>query len=196
MSKPQRIVNIAELALQDGGNGKGFQAKLGRAGPLLGLKRLGCSLTVVPPGKRAWPFHRHHVTDELFYIVSGSGEVRLDDQTLAVRAGDLIASPAGAEAHQIINTGASELRYLAISDINTVDIIEYPDSGKVAHGRRREGRQSVERELQGDGPRHACRLFRRRGHERQEVTVHASTIFNVTVTDRPWLGWQSLWYRF
>ena len=131
MSNPQRIVNITELALQDGGNGKGFQAKLGRAGPLLGLKRLGCSLTVVPPGKRAWPFHRHHVTDELFYIVSGSGEVRLDDQILAVRAGDLIASPAGTEAHQILNTGASELRYLAISDINTVDIIEYPDSGKV-----------------------------------------------------------------
>ena len=131
MSKPQRIVNITELALQDGGNGKAFQAKLGRAGPLLGLKRLGCSLTVVPPGKRAWPFHRHHVTDELFYIVSGSGEVRLDDQILAVRAGDLIASPAGAEAHQILNTGASELRYLAISDVNTVDIIEYPDSGKV-----------------------------------------------------------------
>jgi uncharacterized cupin superfamily protein len=131
MSKPQRIVNVAELALQDGGNGKGFQAKVGRAGPMLGLKKLGCSLTVVPPGKRAWPFHRHHVMDELFYIVSGSGEVRLDDRTQPVRAGDLIASPAGAESHQIINTGASELRYLAISDIATVDIIEYPDSGKV-----------------------------------------------------------------
>ena len=131
MNKPQRIVNVAELALQDGGNGKGFQAKLGRAGPMLGLKKLGCSLTVVPPGKRAWPFHRHHVMDELFYIVSGSGEVRLDDRTQPVRAGDLIASPAGAEAHQIINTGASELRYLAISDIATVDIIEYPDSAKV-----------------------------------------------------------------
>lgn len=132
MSKPQRIVHIAELPLQDGGNGKGFQARLGRAGPLLGLKKLGCSLTVVPPGKRAWPFHRHHVMDELFYIVSGSGEVRLDDRTQPVRAGDLIASPAGAEAHQIVNTGGSELRYLAISNIATVDIIEYPDSGKVA----------------------------------------------------------------
>jgi uncharacterized cupin superfamily protein len=131
MSKPQRIVNIAELALQDSGNGKAFQAKVARAGPMLGLKKLGCSLTVVPPGKRAWPIHRHHVMDELFYIVSGNGEVRLDDQSLAVRAGDLIASPAGAEAHQIINTGGSELRYLALSDIATVDIIEYPDSGKV-----------------------------------------------------------------
>ena len=46
----------------------------------------------------------------------------------------------GGEAHQIINTGASELRYLAISDINTVDIIEYP-VGKGRDGRRREGRQ-------------------------------------------------------
>jgi uncharacterized cupin superfamily protein len=131
MRGPQRIVNIADLAMEDGGNGKAFQAKLGRAGPMLGLKKLGCSLTVVPPGKRAWPFHRHHVMDELFYIVSGSGEVRLDDRTQPLRAGDLIASPAGGEAHQIINTGTSELRYLAISDINTVDIIEYPDSGKV-----------------------------------------------------------------
>ncbi|MBY0324562.1 MAG: cupin domain-containing protein [Reyranella sp.] len=131
MSAPQRIVNIADLALRDGGNGKGFQAKLGSAGPLLGLKKLGCSLTIVPPGKRAWPFHRHHVMDELFYIVSGSGEVRLDDRTLPVRAGDLIANPAGAEAHQIINTGTSELRYLAFSDIETVDIVEYPDSEKV-----------------------------------------------------------------
>src|SRR4029453_3289739 len=131
MSGPQRIVNIAELALQDSGNGKAFQAKIGRAGPMLGPQKLGCTLTVVPPGKRAWPIHRHHVMDELFYIVSGSGEVRLDDHTRAVRAGDLIATPAGAAAHQIINTGASELRYLAISDIATVDIIEYPDSGKV-----------------------------------------------------------------
>jgi uncharacterized cupin superfamily protein len=131
MTDRQRIVNVDDLGLHDAGNGKGFQAKVGRAGPMLGLGRLGCSLTVVPPGQRAWPFHRHHVTDELFYILSGSGEVRLDDRTLPLRAGDLIANPAGAEAHQIVNTGTSELRYLAISDVGTVDIIEYPDSGKV-----------------------------------------------------------------
>lgn len=131
MTEAQRIVNIADVALHDAGNGRGFNAKIGRAGALLGLGRLGCSLTVVPPGQRAWPFHRHHVSDELFYIVSGSGEVRLNDRTLPVRAGDLVANPAGAEAHQIVNTGTSDLRYLAISDIGTVDIIEYPDSGKV-----------------------------------------------------------------
>ena len=132
MSEPQRIANIADIALRDVGNGEAFQGKVGSVGPLLGLKGLGCSLTIVPPGKRAWPFHRHHVTSELFYIISGSGEVRLDDRRLPLRAGDLIANPAGGEAHQIVNTGTSELRYLAFSDIHTADVIEYPDSGKVA----------------------------------------------------------------
>ncbi len=131
MSDSRRIVNLADLPLHDVGNGKNFQARVGRAGPMLGLARVGCALTVVPPGKRAYPFHRHHVSDELFYVLSGSGEVRLDERTLPIRAGDLIANPAGTEAHQIVNTGREELRYLAISDIDTVDVIDYPDSGKI-----------------------------------------------------------------
>ena len=131
MSDARRIVNLADVPLKDNGDGKSFQARVGRVGPMLGLSGLGCTLTVVPPGKRAYPFHRHHVFSELFYILAGSGEVRLDDRTLPVRAGDLIASPAGAEAHQIINTGQDELRYLAISDMDTVDVIDYPDSKKM-----------------------------------------------------------------
>jgi len=131
MSDARRIINLADVPLKDNGDGKSFQARVGRIGPMLGLGGLGCTLTVVPAGKRAFPFHRHHVFSELFYILAGSGEVRLDDRTLPVRAGDLIAGPAGAEAHQIINTGKDELRYLAISDMNTVDVIDYPDSQKM-----------------------------------------------------------------
>jgi hypothetical protein len=50
--------------------------KWGRAGPLIGLDGLGCAVHVVPPGKKAFPFHRHHVMDELFFVVSGEGEYR------------------------------------------------------------------------------------------------------------------------
>ncbi len=131
MSQARRVVNPTDVPLRDAGNGKSFQARVGRIAPMLGLTGLGCSLTVVPPGKRAYPFHRHHVFNELFYVLSGNGEVRLDERTLAIRAGDLIANPAGAEAHQIVNTGREELRYLAISDIDSVDVIDYPDSGKM-----------------------------------------------------------------
>ena len=128
----KRIVNVAELPLVDHGNGQLFVAKIGRVGSLLGSTGLGCTLTVIPPGKRAYPFHRHHVIHELFYVLSGTGEYRLEAQRLPLRAGDIVAAPAGKEAHQIVNTSDGDLRFLAFSTIGEVDVVEYPDSGKVA----------------------------------------------------------------
>ena len=130
MEKP--IVNIADVPLLDRGNGEQFVAKWGRTGPLLGLTGLGCAVHVVPPGKKAFPFHRHHVADELFFIVSGEGQYRFGEETFPLRAGDIVGAPAGSKAHQIINTGPEELRYLGISTIGGVDIVDYPDSGNVA----------------------------------------------------------------
>jgi uncharacterized cupin superfamily protein len=126
------VINIDDVALAQRGNGKQFAAQWGRAGPALGLTGLGCAVHVVPPGKKAFPFHRHHAADELFYIVSGVGEYRFGEERFPLRAGDLVGAPAGAPAHQIINTGTEDLRYLGISTIGNIDIVEYPDSGKIA----------------------------------------------------------------
>ena len=128
----RRIINVADVALTDNGDGKDFVAKIGRAGAALGSKGIGCMVTVVPPGKRAFPFHRHHVIDEMFYIVEGEGICRIGDTSYPVRTGDLIASPAGTEAHQLVNTSNRDLRYLSFSTLDSVDIVEYPDSGKMA----------------------------------------------------------------
>jgi uncharacterized cupin superfamily protein len=133
MPDPQKpIVNIADVPLRDFGQGEKFSAKLGRIAPVVGSTGLGCMLTVVPPGKRAFPFHRHHVIHELFFILSGTGEYRLGDKTHPLRAGDIIAAPAGGEAHQIVNTGSEDLRYLGLSTLGEVDVVDYPDSGKMA----------------------------------------------------------------
>jgi uncharacterized cupin superfamily protein len=126
------VVNIADVPLTDRGNGKSFVVKWGRVSPLLSLEGLGCAIHVLPPGKRAFPFHRHHVMDELFFIVSGEGEYRYGDETFPLHAGDLASAPAGGEAHQIINTGSADQRYLGISSMTSVDVVEYPDSKKVA----------------------------------------------------------------
>jgi uncharacterized cupin superfamily protein len=131
-SETKPVLNIADVPLADRGNGKQFAVKWGRAGLLLGLQGLGCAVHVVPPGKTAFPFHRHHVMDELFFIVSGTGEYRFGDERSPLRAGDLVGAPAGDKAHQIINTGTEELRYLGISTMGGVDIVDYPDSKKVA----------------------------------------------------------------
>jgi uncharacterized cupin superfamily protein len=133
MAAPEKpIVNIADVPLQDLGKGEKFAANIARLAPMLGSTGLGCMLTVVPPGKRAFPFHRHHVIHELFFVLSGTGEYRLGDKRHPLRAGDVIAAPAGGEAHQIINTGSEELRYLGLSTLGEVDVVDYPDSGKMA----------------------------------------------------------------
>lgn len=110
-----------------------FEASTARLGSGLGLTRLGCNVTVVAAGKAAYPFHSHRANDELFLILAGRGELRLGDARHPVSEGDLIGCPAGdaSTAHQLINTGEAELRFLAISSSIDPEICEYPDSGKV-----------------------------------------------------------------
>ena len=127
----KEIVNIADLPLETEAHGARFEVQRGEIGEALGLSVLGCMLHVVPPGKAAFPYHRHHGCDELFFIVSGNGEYRIGEKRLQVRAGDCLGAPAGGEAHQIVNTGAEELRYLGLSNNPASDLVEYPDSGKI-----------------------------------------------------------------
>ncbi len=132
MSKP--IINLADVALRDIGNGTSFRARAARIGAATGMKQLGCQMIVVEPGQKAYPFHNHRANEEMFVILEGSGTYRCGLERLAIKAGDIIAAPAGdsATAHQIINTGESVLRYLAISTRLDIEIVEYPDSGKFA----------------------------------------------------------------
>ncbi|BAO89185.1 cupin domain-containing protein [Caballeronia cordobensis] len=111
-----------------------FAPRIARIGGMLGAKRLGYSLIVLEPGKRAFPFHHHRVNEEMFFVVEGQGEVRIGSETHAIRAGDIIACPPGDSetAHQIINTGKATLRYLAISTMQTPEVVEYPDTGRQA----------------------------------------------------------------
>lgn len=100
----------------------------------IGARQLGCNLTVLPPGKAQCPFHVHHAEEEMFLILDGEGELRFGDQRYPIHRHDVIACPTGGPdvAHQIINTGTTDLRYLALSTLADVEVCEYPDSGKVS----------------------------------------------------------------
>ena len=108
------------------------EVRVGTIGRAIGARNLGYNVTAVPPGKRAFPFHNHSVNEEMFFVLDGAGEVRIGETRYPIRAGDVIACPPGGEdaAHQIVNTGESELRYLAVSTMSRPDVVEYPDSGK------------------------------------------------------------------
>lgn len=55
--------------------------------------------------------HHHAVTEEIYYILSGTADMSLADETRSVRPGDAIAIPPGVR-HTIRNTGPGELVFL------------------------------------------------------------------------------------
>jgi uncharacterized cupin superfamily protein len=128
------ILHLDEVVLEHHTHGESFEARDGAISERIGARLLGYSLTVVPPGKRAWPFHNHHVNEEMFLVLSGEGTVRIGTEEFPIRAGDVIAAPPGGRdtAHQIINTSSAELRYLSVSTMLPMEVVEYPDSDKVA----------------------------------------------------------------
>jgi uncharacterized cupin superfamily protein len=93
---------------------------------------LGCSLYELPAGKRSWPYHYHTANEEAIYVLAGTGQLRLDDETNPLQAGDCAAFPADESGgHRIINDGDEPLRYLMISTTNDPDVTVYPDSEKL-----------------------------------------------------------------
>lgn len=136
----RRILNVDEVELEPrppmfaptGAAAERFDARMGQIGQRLGAQKLGYNVTAVPPGKRAFPFHSHMANEEMFFVLEGSGEVRIGGETHPIRRGDVIACPPGDRdtAHQIVNTGDVELRYLAVSTKISPEVCEYPDSDK------------------------------------------------------------------
>lgn len=137
---PKPVINLADIELQPrpaafaatGPAAERFDARMGYIGPRIGAQQLGCNLTAVPPGKRAFPCHNHRVNEELVLVLQGTGEVRIGAQSYPLRDGDIVAFPAGGPetSHQIVNTGSEELRYLALSTRLSPELCDYPDSGK------------------------------------------------------------------
>ena len=140
MSGP--IINLDQLVVQtlppqyapQGEAAGRYAPQCALIGEAIGMKAMGCNLTVLAPGKRAFPFHNHRVNEEVFIVVEGRGEIRIGANTYPLRQGDVVACPAGGQetAHQIINSGDLPLHYLALSTNRSPEVVEFPDSGKYA----------------------------------------------------------------
>lgn len=139
-ARPACVLNLADVQLEPrtaavaapAGLADRFDARSAPIGSRIGARQLGINLTAIPPGKAAWPFHHHRVNEELFLLLEGSGQLRLGSASHAVRAGDVISCPAGGPelAHQLVNTGEVDLKFIAISTMLFPEVLGYPDAGK------------------------------------------------------------------
>jgi uncharacterized cupin superfamily protein len=138
---PAPIANLDEVAFTDIEDNGYYTSKRAQFSAGIGARNLGYNLTELPPGKAQCPFHNHHGEEEMFLILEGSGELRFGDQRYPIRKHDVIACPTGGPevAHQIINTGSTTMRYLALSTVVDIETCEYPDSNKIMIGAGRPG---------------------------------------------------------
>ena len=67
---------------------------------------------VLRPGAQV-SYHRHQGEFEVFYFLSGAGEVDDNGVTSPIQAGDVMFTDDG-QSHAIKNTGESDLEYLAL----------------------------------------------------------------------------------
>lgn len=100
-----------------------------RLAPAAGLTRLGASHVVLKPGAYSSQRHWHAAQDELVVMLAGEAVLIEDGGETAVRAGDVLAWPAGvANGHRLHNRSAADCVFVAISGGDREsDSGEYPD---------------------------------------------------------------------
>jgi uncharacterized cupin superfamily protein len=85
------------------------------------------------PGQTQCPYHFHHGNDEILVVLDGNPTLRTPDGERELQAGDAVSFPAGKDgAHQVCNRSAHAARYLIAARHVTPEVVEYPDSGKLA----------------------------------------------------------------
>jgi len=77
-----------------------------------GLEQLSLAEAVVPVGA-ATIEHLHKTSEEIYFILSGEGEIIIDGETALVRAGDAVVLLPGRK-HKLYNRGDHDLVFLCV----------------------------------------------------------------------------------
>jgi uncharacterized cupin superfamily protein len=117
----------------DGENDRdGYRHRSVAIGKRIGGELLGASLYELPPGERSWPYHWETVSEEWLVVVAGRPTLRTPDGERELREGDVVAFPRGEHgAHGIENRSDEPARILIVSTKGPLDVVHYPDTGKV-----------------------------------------------------------------
>ena len=104
------IVNLKEIEDSAGEHASGIEGRFARKH--LDSEHLGVSYFRYAPGVRAPMAHSHREQEEAYVVISGSGRIRLDDQTHDLRPWDVVRiAPATVRA---VEAGDAGLELIAV----------------------------------------------------------------------------------
>ncbi len=101
-------------------------------GDALGSEKIYVNIDFVKPGGKSTMYHSHSRQEEFFLIMSGNGLLRINEEEIPVKTGDVISKPAGKNiAHQFINNSSEILQILDVGNRDKDDVAIYPDENKI-----------------------------------------------------------------
>ena len=99
----------------------------------LPAKNLSVCVIRVMPGETVRPAHSHPHSEELIYIINGSGKVMIENEVGVVRAGSAVLFEEG-KIHMLKNTGDIEMKVIcffapatSIDNYKTFENILFPE---------------------------------------------------------------------
>ena len=112
---------------------EGWRSKDAWVGRRINAELIGGSLYELEPGDKLWPYHTHHANEEWLLVVRGRPTLRVPEGESELGEGDVVCFRRGNDGlHQVINRTDTPARVLMLSTMISPEIVEYPDSGKVA----------------------------------------------------------------
>lgn len=129
--RPANIVNLADVDPDRLERPRVVRTRrnLGRAA---GSLATGLQHVDVVAGKESSAQHCHSVEEEIFVILAGDGTLVLGQDETPVRAGSVVARPAGTGLAHVFRAGSAGLTFLAYGTRDSADVCYYPRSNKVA----------------------------------------------------------------
>ena len=104
-----------------------------RVGHAAGAVGIGMNRVRVAPGKLPTPPHSHGASEELYYVLTGSGLAWQDEQVHEIRPGDCVIHRADEQEHTFVG-GPDGLEYLVYATSYRTELGWLPRSGAVRIG--------------------------------------------------------------
>jgi uncharacterized cupin superfamily protein len=123
-ARPANVVGLRDLETER-------PSRLRNLGQAAGAVKAGLNHVTLPGGSDGPPPHVHSLEEELFYIIAGSGTLRLGADERPLTAGDIVARPPSTGVAHSLRAGPDGLTYLVYGTREAGDTVYYPTRGQV-----------------------------------------------------------------
>ena len=122
--RPANVVGLGDLETDR-------PSRLRALGRAAGAVKAGLNHVTLPADTDGPPPHVHSLEEELFFVLSGSGTLRLGADDHPLTAGDIIARPPATGVAHSVRAGRDGLTYLVYGTREAGDSVYYPTRGQI-----------------------------------------------------------------